>query len=105
VIKFSTATEKCYAVDFSPYHSHLLTDVNAKCANQEQDPVNAEHIDLISYRCQVSFSVSQKFAIRKRNSDPKREINSELPDLVQVYLQNARRRTNGKHGRSILKRK
>jgi len=48
------------------------------------------------------LSVPQELTIRQRDGNPKPKIDTELPDVVHVYLKHARRRAHGKHGRRIL---
>jgi len=48
------------------------------------------------------LSVPQELAIRQRDGDPKPKIDTELPDVVHVYLKHPRRRAHGKHGRRVL---
>ena len=48
------------------------------------------------------LSVPQELAIRQRDGNPKPKIDTELPDVVHVYLKHPRRRAHSKHGRRIL---
>ena len=53
---------------------------------------------------ETHLSVPQELTIRQRNGDPKPKIDTQLPEVVHVYLKHARRRAHGKHGSRVLER-